>query len=310
MTKAEEVDSTGGTRRIESLLDDIARLTKANQATLSEALDILDEEATENEQLVERQPQLAHMRHPSHLANAHLVQTAQQYEATLKQAAQSDATVRLKWEEWQDRIEALEGGQDSLADRIPSTSGSAASLPASVRPLRASLEDLDDRISHRAVLVRDARGIAKGDDIRTLVLGEATRMAHGGSGDVRPEWFEPIFEKALEKYERIKGDMEAETAKQEALLARVAEETDAFLRERKDDPRVKKREVALQEMDMAYWKYKELGDNLTEGLNFYNQLSEILRQFKATCTGFLQSRRADVGWVSAALHHSHHAVTG
>lgn len=234
------------------------------------------------------------MRHPSHLANANLVQTAQQYEATLKQAAQSDQTVRQKWDEWQDRIEALEGGQDTLSDRIPSSSASS-SLPSSVRPLRASLEELDDRISHRATLVRDARGISKGDDIRTLVLAEATRMAHGGSGDVRPEWFEPIFDKALEKYERIKADMGAETAKQEALLARVRENNDAFIRDRKDDPRVKRREVALQEMDMAYWKYKEISDNLTEGLNFYNQLAEILRQFKGTCTGFFNSRRADVG---------------
>ena len=36
LTKAEEVDSTGGSRRIESLLDEVARLSKANQRTLSE----------------------------------------------------------------------------------------------------------------------------------------------------------------------------------------------------------------------------------------------------------------------------------
>ena len=46
-------------------------------------------------------------------------------------------------------------------------------------------------------------------------------MAHGGSGDVKPEWFEGIFEKALEKYEGVRADMAREGGKQEALLERI-----------------------------------------------------------------------------------------
>lgn len=256
-------------------------------------MDILDDEATESEQLVERQPHLAHSRAPSHVANANLIQMAQQYETTIKQASQSDATVRQKWQEWQERIRTLEDGEDSLTDYIPNAASSTIS-PA-VRPLRASLEDLDDRIAYRATLIRDVKGISKSDDIRTQVLAEASRMAHGGSGEVRPEWFEPIFEKALEKYERIQRDMTDENGKQEALLAKIRDENETFIKDRKDDPRVRGREAALQEMDMAYWKYKEISDNLTEGLGFYNQLADILRQFKGTCTGFLNARRADVG---------------
>lgn len=94
-------------------------------------------------------------------------------------------------------------------------------MPQAVRPLRASLEDLDDLIAHRATLVVEAKHIAQKDDVRSQVLQEATKLAHGGSGDVKPEWFEDIFDKSLAKYDDVKKDMENEAARQERLLAKI-----------------------------------------------------------------------------------------
>lgn len=186
-----------------------------------------------------REPQLQQTREPSNVANQHLISMAGQYEATIKQAAQSDKTVRSKWDEWAHLIAVLEGGEvrrapaicshtvladrskDSITDHVPSTSGSAGTMPASVRPLRASLEELDDRIAFRAGLVSEARHLSQGDDIRPEVLQEASRLAHGGSGDVKPEWFEDIFGKGMEKYEKLLREMVDEAAKQDELLERI-----------------------------------------------------------------------------------------
>lgn len=221
--KAEEVDAAGGADKIRSLLMDVNRLSKSNAKILSDAMDILDQEATETEQLIERQPHLADSRPPSHIANAHLISMAGQYDATLKQAAASDGTVREKWEEWRRMIEILSAGEDIINDHVPSTtgSGSFAALPSSVRPLRASLEDLDDRIAHRAALVSEARAVAAHDDVRPDILQEASRLAHGGSGDVKPEWFEGIFEKAAAKYDKLRADMDAEAGGQDLLLEQI-----------------------------------------------------------------------------------------
>ena len=90
-----------------------------------------------------------------------------------------------------------------------------------MRPLRASLEDLDDLIAHRATLVAEAKQIARNDDVRPDVLKEATRLAHGGSGDVRTEWFEGIFDKSLGKYDQIKSDMAKAENTQEQILAQI-----------------------------------------------------------------------------------------
>jgi len=109
-----------------------------------------------------------------------------------------------------------------MNDHVPSsTANYPSALPASVRPLRASLEELDDVISSRAHMINEARRIARVDDIRPAVLQEATRLAHGGSGDVKTEWFEDMFGKSLEKYAHINGDMEREASKQDELLEQI-----------------------------------------------------------------------------------------
>jgi programmed cell death 6-interacting protein len=113
--------------------------------------------------------------------------------------------------------------QEYLNDHIPSTTSSStySSLPPSVRPLRSSLEELDDNISHRSRIISELRQIASNDDIRPEVLKEATKLAHGGTGDVKTEWFEEIFGRGMEKYERLRGEMEEEGRKQDELLEKI-----------------------------------------------------------------------------------------
>ena len=65
------------------------------------------------------------------------------------------------------------------------------------------------------------RQIAGNDDIRPEVLREATQLAHGGTGDVKTEWFEEIFGRGMEKYERLRGEMEEEGRKQDELLEKI-----------------------------------------------------------------------------------------
>jgi programmed cell death 6-interacting protein len=53
------------------------------------------------------------------------------------------------------------------------------------------------------------------------VVQQATKLAHGGSGDVKPEWFEDLFGRRLERYDKVKKDMEGEAIEQERLLEQI-----------------------------------------------------------------------------------------
>ena len=63
-----------------------------------QALDLLDQEAEEDEVFQEDTPSV---RQPSSEANRDLVSKAQRYRTILDGAVQSDKTVRQKWNEWE-----------------------------------------------------------------------------------------------------------------------------------------------------------------------------------------------------------------
>ena len=65
--------------------------------------------------------------------------------------------------------------------------------------------------------------------------------------------------------------------------------------QRKDDPRVRERAERLQDLDIAYSKWREIVDNAEEGIKFHNSFAEMLGGFKAVCVQFLNSRRTDIG---------------
>ena len=119
-------------------------------------MDILDQEAHENEKLLSRQPNLSQSRPPSHVANNHLITAATQYDATIKQAASSDMTVKSKWNQWAHLIGILADGkvkyfeiepwykQHTDIARMPSRSMSPLLLLLPVAPC-PSLSDLSER---------------------------------------------------------------------------------------------------------------------------------------------------------------------
>ncbi|KAJ9125522.1 hypothetical protein QFC22_000483 [Naganishia vaughanmartiniae] len=293
LQKAEEVQMQGGIAKVQALLQEVTRVAKYNANTLEEVFDILDQEAMEEEMLHERYADIDTIRQSSHQANAHLVEQAEKYRATLTQAKKSDGDVLLKWQEWVNLIGILAGGEDALERHIPSSGrgNPEADITPTIRSLRSLLEDLEDVRNHRARLVAEAQRVVQQDDIRSLVVQEAARLAHGGSGDVQTEWFENIFEKELAKYHRLIEEMQGQQAKQERLLANIRAQNDIFVHEKQEDARVKHREKKLQEMEMAYWKWREIVGNCEEGIRFYNGFAELLVKFKESVQSWVYGPR-------------------
>jgi programmed cell death 6-interacting protein len=206
-------------------------------------MDLLDQEASEEEHMLQQHPEMLCTIETSTSANQQYVDQSEQFRAALKQARRSDEEVRMKWDQWAPLINVLAGGevgqrwcvwsrdrstdparspsQEALMKQIP-TSGRAteadAELPAAARALQTILEDLDDARTHRARLVNEGKRVASKDDVRSQVLEQAAKTSHGSSGEVKPEWFEDIFEKELRKYHRLVDEMRAHCDQQERVL--------------------------------------------------------------------------------------------
>jgi programmed cell death 6-interacting protein len=89
---------------------------------------------------------------------------------------------------------------------------------------------------------------------------------------------------------------------------------ESFISSRREDPSVKEREHALQSLDLSYHKYKEIIRHLDEGiqvhffrrlfsavllmatvfLQFYNDLTAMLIQFRENCVEWAMGRRSEL----------------
>lgn len=121
LKKAEEIRLENGPERVEKLLEDVQMLARRAMAILTEvrarrrldssflhsfsqSLDILDQEASEDERFRRSTPT---ERPPSHQANEQLTSKAERYRNILDQAAESDAVIKQRWDEWEKCIAQL-----------------------------------------------------------------------------------------------------------------------------------------------------------------------------------------------------------
>ncbi|KAI0091182.1 BRO1-domain-containing protein [Irpex rosettiformis] len=299
LKKAEEVRSEDGPTRVQSSINNVRKLAEMNMGLLNETLDILDQEADNDEVLQADSPG---SRVPSAEANKELVSKATRYRQILDEAAQSDELVRGKWDDWEQNITELTWSEEDLQAAVPSSSISLASAGTSAktpnptrshaRQLRSLLESLDDIQRSRVQIVDRAKRRVDTDDITPRILKVATAIERWV--EVKPSMFEDVVDEEMEKFEKFKDDLEDVEVKQEMLLESIKERNEVFIQSRKEDPSVKDREHALQSLDLAYHMYKEITRNLDEGLKFYNEFGHILAQFRATCKDWLNHRQEEM----------------
>ncbi|KAG6329314.1 hypothetical protein ID866_9775, partial [Astraeus odoratus] len=286
LKKAEEVRLEQGPQRIEAYLADIQRLARRAMDVLDEAMDILDSEASEDESARKQFP----MSRPfSHEANQELVAKQQRYRTILLEAAQSDDTVRQKWEDSEPAIINLTLDEEVLEDIVPSSTvvvrggGATTSSQTQIhaRVLRGHLESLDQVKQDRSQLVARAQRLVEVDNIKPSIIEAASRFDRWE--ELTPEMFVDVSDGELAKYDRFIQGLAEGQKKQEGILEAIKSTNERFLLSRKDDPAVKQREIVLHDLDMAYAKYREITRNLDEGRKFYNEMASILSRFKEAC---------------------------
>ena len=118
---------------------------------------------------------------------------------------------------------------------------------------------------------------------------------------IEPAQFENLFEERLERYEEDQKSIANEKEEQNQIAAQLKQTNAAFANARKGDTSTKEREQALQKLENAYVKYKEIIGNLNTGRKFYNDLAKIVNRFRDECQNFAYQRRIEVGRLETEL---------
>ncbi|KAL8934966.1 MAG: hypothetical protein Q9216_005649 [Gyalolechia sp. 2 TL-2023] len=303
-THAEELRQQDGYHKLQRAIHEIRKLKTNDEGMYQEGVALLKTEAAEDEKARSKYGTDRWTRQPSSQAAERLYAQVNEIDGYLKSAASSDDLVKNKFKECENAIQILSGTNMDLEASVPS-SRRATITPAVERAadsLRSALGEVNNMERKRKRIVHEMREKVKDDDINGAILAETARFEREyPMQKIEPAMFENLFEDRLEHYEKDKAIISREKESQSQLVIRIQEANAAFVTARRGDSSTKEREQALQRLENAYFKYKEIVSNLNTGRKFYNDLAAIVTRFTDGCRNFAYQRRVEAGQMETDL---------
>ncbi|KAI0130783.1 BRO1-domain-containing protein [Daldinia grandis] len=298
---AEEIRQADALHRLQRSFADIDKLRAADLAVFEEGKSLLQAEEEEDAQLrrkygTERWPRPESRFEPNQ--GLKLWKQVSDAEGWFANSESSDKVVRDKFYSIEPMLAVLTGPDRGLLDFVPSSR--RTEVPESLKPaigrLRTAYNNIARLEGRRRRKAEALREKARGDDIKSDILTETARIerAQTVATAIVPAHFEEFFEKRLDSlYEPDLELVQAEASEQERLVSELIRVNREFESQRKTvgDKGNKEREQALQKLENAYYKYKELISNAEAGRKFYNDLSRIVGGFRDGARNFVAERR-------------------
>ncbi|CAF9914407.1 pH-response regulator protein palA/rim20 [Imshaugia aleurites] len=308
---AEEIRQQDGLHRLRRSMHETSKL-KANDTTIyQEGVDVLRSEAAEDDRAKLKHGTDRWNRQPSQKAAEKLYAQVSEIDGYLKSASSSDELVETKLKECEKALTVLSGSDRDIEEYVPSSR--RAVMPPNVQQaagdLRSMLNEVNQLGSRRKKQIEKMRNKAKQDDINQVILAETARLEREfPMQKIEPAQFENLFEERLERYEEDQKLTAKEKEEQDPISTQLRQANAAFANARKGDTSTREREQALQRLENAYVKYKEIISNLNTGRKFYNDLAKIVNRFRDDCKNFAYQRRVEAGQLESDLSNAMSAL--
>lgn len=291
---AEEIRQADALNRLQRSFSDTAKLKASNDAIFAEGRELLQVEASENERLMMKYGTDRWSRLDSKAAAPKLYSQVDEISGYLKSAANSDQLVISKFRECEDMLRILSSSDRDIGNFVPSSRRVEfpIRLEGEVSKLRNSLNEVSRLESRRRRKIDALREKAKKDDISSSILAEAARLEREYPNQIlAPAQFETFFERRLVKYDIDLAALISDAEEQDKLMLQLETTNASFVAARNGDSSSMEREMALQKLQNAYFKYKEIVSNLEVGRKFYNDLAKIVGRFRDAVKAFVYERR-------------------
>jgi programmed cell death 6-interacting protein len=313
---AEEIRQQDGINRLLRSMEDTKKLMYSDQAIYQEGVEILKSEASEDEGARRKYGTERWTRPAAEQAAPKLYAQINEIDGYFKAATNSDNIVKTKLKENEYFIQLLSGPDHDLENYVPS--GRRPAITGDVEreagKLRGSFNEVSRLESRRRRKVETLRAKAKQDDISESypflsfhnayfaldpeLLREAARLEREyPMQTIEAVQFEGLFDKRLQMYDADQDMVQEEGKDQAEAIKRLQDANAAFLVARRGDQSTKKREQALQNLENAYFKYKEIISNLDVGRKFYNDLAKIVSRFRDDARSFAYQRKSEASQI-------------
>ena len=301
---AEEIRQQDGLHKLRRSIRETTTLKENDTSVFKEGIEFLRSEAAEEDRVKLRHGTDRWTRPASKQAGEKLYAQVNEIDGYLKSAASSDELVKSKVKDCEKTLQVLSGSDRDLEEYVPSSR--RAAMPPNVEraayDLRNTLNEVGRLESRRKKLIEKVREKAKFDDINQVILVETARLERAfPMQKIEPAQFETLFEERLTRYNEDTQLITLESEKQDLLSSQIQEANMAFANARKGDNSTREREQALQRLENAYIKYKEIVANINTGRKFYNDLARIVTRFRDECKDFAYQRRMEAGQLETDL---------
>lgn len=295
-----EIHASGGFSSLASSIEDVRNLSQVNASMYVAASETLASERTEDDEMRARYGTSGWRRLPSQDAGKEQYEQLQSLGATLKAASESDEAVRAKFRENENAFRLLSEDISTIEKHVPSGSSQelAPELEQRLDEMRSKMALVSKFEYARRQFLNSVREKASNDDVTDLVLRETARFEQRDPlGKIEATMFDKVFtERLASLYDSDKEHVDNEAEEQSALLVDIElanmDFTAAIARSRGTVS--SERELALQSLESAYYKYFELIHTLNEGRKFYNDISRPLAQLQDEVNDFVFSRRVEL----------------
>ena len=325
---AEEIRQQDGVHRLRRTMHETSKLRANDEAMYQEAVEYLKAEAAEDDRAKLKHGTDRWQRQPSQKAAEKLYSQAAELDGYLKSAANSDNVPKNKLKENEKALNILSSSNRDIEDYVPSSRRTSLhpSVERAAFELRNTLNEVTRFEIRRKKQIEKLRNKAKEDNISEeaymsledsdaddlidhAILAETARLEREfPMQKIEPAQFEDLFEERLQLYDEDKAIISTESQEQDQLIRQLRETNSAFTSARKGDSSTKEREQALQRLETAYAKYKDIINNLNNGRKFYNDLAKIISRFREECKNFAYQRRIEASQLESDLSNAMSAL--
>ncbi|XP_075089470.1 LOW QUALITY PROTEIN: vacuolar-sorting protein BRO1 [Nicotiana tabacum] len=274
----EAVQICGGPAGLAAELQQLRDLKRVNQELLVQTEEHLQKEATEDAQF-RTQFGTRWTRPQSTTLTKNLLDRLNRFAANLKQAAESDARIERSVRDHAALMSILDC--HPIESALPTLARPIMSLDATedaiVGALKQSLRHLETLGAQRAGLEDMLKEMKRKDDILPKL------MTSTGS-------HEDLFRKEIAKYDHICEEIAQNLEAQEQLLLQIQAQNEEFASIFNLEDYKASHERIYKQIEAAISKYREIKENINEGLKFYVTLQEAITNVKQQCSDFVMTR--------------------
>lgn len=306
LSKAEEMRQSDAPYRLKRTIEDTTRLKTDDLAIYQEGLALLQSEKQEDDRYRARYGTDRWRRPASEVVLAQYLKKSIELQSYLNSAGSSDSLVQSKMRENERIFRLLSGPERDLERYIPSSEVCTTSpaVEQAASRLRSVLNEVSRVETKRRRKIESIRAKARSDDISHEILKEAHRLEREYPMQaLTTSQFEHLYESRLEAYEVDREQIPVEREEQDQLVARIREANKAFIAARRGETEqlTQAREVALQELENGYFRYKEVMNNLENGRKFYHDLAGHVTRFRDEVRVAVSQRRQEAAELEAEV---------